>query len=989
MARIPVGSPAIRPGDDPTGVPEPDPDVSPDAAAPGAPSLPWATYRLQFNHRFTFRDAAAIVPYLRRLGITHCYSSPYFKARPGSLHGYDVYDHNALNPEVGSEADYAAFVGALRAHGLGQVLDIIPNHMGVGEPGNLWWQDVLTHGRASYFARAFDIDWTPVKPELANRLCLPILGDQYGIVLENGELRLVYEDGAFLVRYHDIVLPIDPRSATAILELDLDRLEAALGADHQDVMELRSIITALRNLPTQQETDLARYQERRRETEVVRRRLERLREASPLVQQFIDDNVRTFNGRPGDPRSFDRLDALLEAQAYRLAFWRVAAEEINYRRFFDQNQLAAIRVEEPLVFDEIHRLVRRLLRDGHVTGLRVDHLDGLYDPAGYLQRLRELCAEAPGPCYLVVEKILTGTERLREDWPVHGTTGYTFLNLVTGILVDRAHFRVMDRIYRAYAGRTVAYADEVYEKKRLILRVSLASELQVLGHRLDQLSERHRRTRDFTLNTLTEALREVIAAFPVYRTYIRGFDVHPADRAAIEHAVRVARLRNPTTNVTVYDFVRDTLLLQPLPGADDEYRQAQLEFVMKFQQLTGPVMAKAVEDTVFYTFNRLVSLNEVGGDPERFGIPLEAFHARNAERAARWPYTMSATATHDTKRGEDVRARITVLSEVPRAWQTRLARWRRLNRRRREVVGERLAPSRNEEYLFYQTLVGVWPLGPPDAAGHAALVERLVAYVLKAIREAKVNTSWINPDAAYEQAVERFVRGVLDRRENAPFLADLEAFLAEVGDAGLFAALTQALLKVACPGVPDLYQGTELWDFSLVDPDNRRPVDYGRRAALLAELEAACAAPGADLRALAAELLVARRDGRVKLYLLWRALQARRRHPALRPGGGYRPLSAAGPRAEHVCAFARTHPDDHVVVVAPRWFTRLRGPDGLPCGEAVWGGTEVSLGGLPAASRYRNLFTGEVVPAPAGAGGPALALAAVLATFPVALLEPA
>jgi (1->4)-alpha-D-glucan 1-alpha-D-glucosylmutase len=963
--------------------------VSTDAAPPPSPlrpGLPWATYRVQFNQGFTFRDAAALAPYLRRLGVTDLYASPYFKARPGSLHGYDVSDHNALNPEVGSEAEYEALVAALAAQGLGQILDIIPNHMGVAEPGNVWWMDVLTHGPASYFARAFDIDWQPVKADLRNRLLLPILGSQFGEVLEKGELTLAYESGAFWIRYWEFVLPVDPRSTTLVLEPGLEHLEARLSPDHPDAMELRSIVTALRNLPDQRDTDPTRYHERRREAEVVRRRLERLREASPAVRAFVDDSVRAFNGQAGDPRSFDRLDTLLEHQAYRLAYWRVAAEEINYRRFFDQNQLAAIRVEDPVVFEETHRLVGRLLREGRITGLRVDHLDGLYDPLTYLRRLLELPGVPGAPRYLVVEKILSGTERLREEWPIHGTTGYTFMNLVTGLLVDRRHYRVMDRIYRAYCGRTTAYPDEVYDKKRLIMRVSLASEMQVLGHRLDRLSERHRRTRDFTLASLTEALREVIAAFPVYRTYVRDLDVHPADRAVIEHAVRLARHRNPTTNVTVYDFIRDMLLLRPPEPGDDDYRQAQLEFVMKFQQVTGPVMAKAVEDTVFYTWNRLVSLNEVGGDPERFGIPLEAFHQRNAERAARWPHTMCATATHDTKRGEDVRARITVLSEVPREWQARLARWRRLNRRRRQPVGERLVPSRNEEYLFYQTLVGAWPLGPPDAAGHPALVERMSAYMLKAVREAKVNTSWINPDEAYEAAVGRFVSAVLDPAEGAAFLADLREFLATVGDAGLFAALSQALLKCACPGVPDLYQGTELWDFSLVDPDNRRPVDYGRRSALLAELESRA---GADLDALAAELLAARTDGRVKLYLLWRALGARARHAALQPGGGYRALAARGPRAEHVCAFARLAGDDHVVVIAPRWYTRLRGPGGLPLGPDVWQETEIALDPSAAAPAYRQVFTGETVRTRASSGTPAVRLADALARFPVALLEPA
>jgi (1->4)-alpha-D-glucan 1-alpha-D-glucosylmutase len=440
----------------------------------------------------------------------------------------------------------------------------------------------------------------------------------------------------------------------------------------------------------------------------------------------------------------------------------------------------------------------------------------------------------------------------------------------------------------------------------------------------------------------------------------------------------------------VYDFVRDTLLLRPLEGADEGYRQEQLAFVMQFQQTTGPVMAKAVEDTVFYSFNRLVSLNEVGGDPERFGIPLDTFHARNAERAGRWPSTMCATATHDTKRGEDLRARVTVLSEIPREWQARLARWRRLNRRRRQAVGERLAPSRNEEYHFYQTLVGAWPLRPPDTAGHRAIVERLVRYMVKAVREAKVNTSWINPDNAYEQAIQRFVATVLDRQEGAVFLDDLEGFLATIGDAGLLSALSQALLKLTCPGVPDLYQGTELWDFSLVDPDNRQPVDWALRSRLLADLEGRVAEPDADLRGLAAELLAERVDGRVKLYLIWRALDARRRQPALQPGGGYRPLDVTGSRADHVCAFARLPPgggDGHVIVIAPRWFTRLRGPGGLPLGPEVWEEGAVVLDAVPAAHGYRHVFTGEVVPV--NREGPTLSLASALASFPVALLEPA
>jgi (1->4)-alpha-D-glucan 1-alpha-D-glucosylmutase len=898
--------------------------------------------------------------------------------------------------------------------------------MGIAAGSNPWWNDVLENGPSSPYAEFFDVDWDPVKRQLANKVLLPILGDQYGRVLEKQELVLEYASGTFHLRYYDTQLPISPQSARHILAHRLEALGAALGESDLHVQEYHSIITALANLPGPTERAPERIRERLREKEVIRRRLARLTEVCRPIGESIEETIRIFNGKRGDPRSFDLLDRLLGDQAYRLAHWRVAADEINYRRFFDINELAAIRMENPAVFRETHRLILRLIAEGKVAGVRLDHPDGLFDPPRYflqLQRERALqaipatvesgdavaldrevamfqageafdrrCQPDPSqvgcrPLYLLAEKILSKGERLPAHWAIHGTTGYEFLNIVNGLFVDGAHERAMTAAYVAFTGQRTPFADLVYESKRLIMRVSMSSELNVLGHALDRLSERDRHSRDFTLNSLTDALREVIACFPVYRTYIDGRspEISLQDRACVEVAVAFAKRRNPATNVSIFDFVRDTLLLRYPENADATFRQDQLAFVQKFQQLTSPVTAKGVEDTAFYRYHPLVSLNEVGGEPDRFGMPVEEFHRHCLARQEKWPGSLNATSTHDTKRSEDVRARINVLSEVPRAWRQAVSRWHRWNRRHIAEVDGRPAPDRNDEYLLYQTLVGAWPFGTAGPDEIATLTARIQQYMLKATKEAKLNTSWINPNEAYDEAVKSFVPKILALRAGNRFLADFTTFQARVSRVGMANSLAQTLLKITAPGVPDLYQGTELWDLSLVDPDNRRPVDFSTRMALLDGLQERIARGG--LAALSRELLTHWEDGRIKLYIAHRALHCRRQSAELFQAGDYVPLQTKGASADRVVAFARRRATRVVLTVVPRLTAAVTdGGARLPVGPEVWQDTCVELPPEWPAANYTNVFTGAAMNATAN-DGRRLRLGNVLADLPVALLE--
>jgi len=978
-------------------------------AGPGA-RIPLATYRLQLHAGFTFRDATKIVPYLAELGISDIYTSPYLAASPGSTHGYDVVDYGRINPEIGSETDHQAFIEAIRRHGMGHVFDFVPNHMGVGHGLNRWWRDVLENGQASPFAEHFDIDWRPLKPELRGKVLLPILSDHYGAVLERGELALRLAEGAFTVWYYDNLLPIAPPTYPLILRPPLETLTAALPPDDPHLLEGQSILTALERLPPNETTDPDLIAERQREQLVAKRRLTELLAAAPAVEEAVAAAIAAINGAASDPRSFDALDALLGVQPYRLASWRVAGEEINYRRFFAINDLAAIRQEAPAVFDDTHALLLQLIGEGAITGVRIDHPDGLWDPAGYVRKLQDAARQRlhpepddadrgeaheaiaePGatlPLYLVVEKILEHGESLPEDWAVHGTVGYDFATAATGLFVNGANRKAFDELYARFIGEKVSFADMVYAMKHLMMRSALVSEVNVLARALNRISEQDRRSRDFTLNNLRDALREVIACFPVYRTYIDCVEgeVPDRDRRSIEAAVAQARRRGQAADVSVLDFVRDVLLLRYAGDATEAQRAEHCRFGMKFQQLTGPVMAKGLEDTAFYRYNRLTSLNEVGGDPTRFGTTVQAFHQQNLDRAQRWPHAMLGSSTHDTKRSEDVRARISVLSEVPREWRAAVNRWTRLNRKRKSKVEGVLAPDRNDEYLLYQTLLGAWP-GEEEGRGPSDWAERVEAYLLKAVREAARHSSWINPNDAYETATRSFIQGILDRRLSAAFLDDFDAMRRWVCHAGATNGLAQQLLKLASPGVPDIYQGTELWDLSLVDPDNRRPIDYACRTRILRALRRR--RPSSRL---ARELVECAGDGRIKLWLTHQTLACRRDARDLFDHGDYRALTATGRAADHLCAFARRYaPGDEVreiVVAVPRLVTTLlRGEETAPVGEAVWGDTAIVLTGEDIARRYRNIFTGEIVTATAGSGGTHLRAAELFATFPVALLE--
>jgi (1->4)-alpha-D-glucan 1-alpha-D-glucosylmutase len=995
--------------------------------------LPSATYRLQFNAGFTFRDARDLVPYLHALGISDCYASPVLQARAASSHGYDVCDHGRLNPELGGESGFDAFSDALRRRGMGLILDMVPNHMGIADAGNRWWMDVLENGAGSIYAHHFDIDWHPVNPDLENKVLLPLLEDQYGCVLEAGKIRLVFDSGAFFLCYYDIKLPVAPCSYVVILESVLTGAARMLDEEHEHLRELRSILTALRYLPPCTELPEDKRIERHREKEVVKRRLAVLYEASAEVRQALDAAVAGLNGTVGDPRGFDALDRLIDRQAYRPAYWRVAAEEINYRRFFDINELAAVRMETPEVFESAHRVLVSLLAEGKATGLRIDHPDGLRDPAGYFRQLQEAfvlahvraglpahlrdqSSEIRGqrsdvrsesirlltsdlrpltsegrrwPLYVVAEKILSEGEPLPSDWAVEGTTGYDFLSAVNGLFVNADGRDAFDRIYHSFTRTTTEFHQLVVSTKKMTMLVSMASEINALGHELDRIAERNRRYRDFTLNSLTFALREVIASLGVYRTYITGPDgVSPRDRQFLEAAVEEAKRRNPRTAEAVFDFVRDTLLLDNVRDFADSDRPRLVAWAMKCQQLTGPVMAKSVEDTVFYTYNRLLSLNEVGGSPDRFGVSPSEFHRRNAERLQRWPHSLLATATHDTKRGEDVRARLNVLSEMADEWESALDRWSHLNASKKTVVENQPAPDHNDEYLLYQTLLGAWPAEPMTSASLASFRDRVMGYLRKATKEAKVHTSWVNPNEEYDDAVQQFVARLLPASHDDPFLQDLQAFQRRLAFFGYFNSLAQVLLKLTCPGVPDFYQGSELWDLSLVDPDNRRPVDYRHRREMLRDLRRRIGAMGDDLRPLAADLLANLPDGRAKLYLIYRALHFRRVRQQLFAHGTYLPLEAAGPKCGHVCAFVRMLKDQAVLVAVPRLVVGLTGgSEQPPLGPVIWETTRLLLPPELAGRSYRNLFTGETLVPDHQDGTSSLSLAATLADFPVALLE--
>ncbi|MGE5242941.1 MAG: malto-oligosyltrehalose synthase [Betaproteobacteria bacterium] len=963
------------------------------------PRRPVSTYRLQFGRQFQFADARELLPYLDELGITDCYSSPQLQATPGSTHGYDICDHTRLNAELGSDADYAVFCAALEARELGQIVDFVPNHMSCDPSANPWWRDVLENGPSSPYAGYFDIDWDPIKPELKGKVLLPILGDQYGRALERGELQLQFEAGSLRLRYFDRDFPINPRQVPRVLGHGIERLERERAGDPA-LREFLSILTALQNLPPYTERDPTRIVERQREKEVARERLARLVAESSAIREHVESSVRTVNGTPGNPASFDLLHELLEHQAYRLAYWRTAFDEINYRRFFDINELVGLRMEEPAVFDATHQLIGRFVGSGCVTGLRIDHSDGLFDPAEYFRRLQQTGREARergvdphDALYVVAEKILAPGESLRAGWPIAGTTGYTFLNLVCGLFIDGRHAPALRRVYARLTGRQEAFEQVAYESKIIVMLTAMASELNVLAHALNRISERDRRVRDFTLNSCRKVLREVTACFPVYRTYITARGVDAFDRTVVEEAIRRARQRNPLMEASIFDFVERILLPVDEANGSADSDSERVAFAMKFQQFTAPVHAKGVEDTAFYRYHALIAANEVGGNPARLGVAPAEFHEANRRRLAAWPTEMIATATHDTKRGEDARMRLTVLSEIPEAWRRAVSAWMRVNGRHRSKLGGAWAPDRNDEYLFYQSLIGAWPAEPVSASvplrAPEQFVSRMSAYMQKAVREAKVHTSWIDEDQAYGRALSRFVERTLTATTSPRFLRAFLPFQRRVAYVGMINSLAQLVLKLGSPGVADFHQGTELWDLSLVDPDNRRPVDFAGRRELMERLRPLLASieDGVACSQAFAQLLAEWPDGRIKLFTMASGLRFRRRHPDVVLEGEYVALQAHGSAAEHVVAFARQHGSGTLVVAVPRLMATLSAEDHQDASaEAVWGATRLLVPDRLRRSEYRHLLTGEVVQPDPRDDGSQLALATIFQVSPVAML---
>ncbi|MAZ66156.1 MAG: 4-alpha-glucanotransferase [Kangiellaceae bacterium] len=953
------------------------------AAAPlSLDAVPLASYRFQLTPDFDFYAATEQIDYLKQLGISHLYCSPILAARKGSMHGYDVTDHGQLNPELGGQDGFEHLSEAIKKAGMRTIVDIVPNHMVVMGHDNTWWNDVLENGPASIYADHFDIDWTPVKRELQAKVLVPALGGPYGAILQNGELQLKFDEahGSFGVWYYDHLFPIDPSTYPDILALRLDELTAQLGNTDRQLAELKSLIATFEHLPHRHQLDEASMEERNRDKDIHKTRLARLCVEADAIKSFIQANVSMIN--EGDTAEY--LHPLLEKQAYRLAYWRTAAEEINYRRFFDINELAGIRMENPAVLEETHRLIFDLIEQKKVHGLRVDHADGLNDPAGYFNALsRRLSSPLrKRQVYLVAEKIIAPYESLPSDWEVDGSTGYEALSVINGLFVAGDNEQRFSDIYQKFIDQKVDFEALVHRNKQRIMQSALASELNVLANRLNQIAEVSPMTRDFTLNSLRDALMEVTACFPVYRTYIAFDAMSETDEHYIDWAVAQAKKNSTLVDLSVFDFVHDVLLLKLPPYASDELRwhQTLSNFVMSFQQFTSPVMAKGVEDTSFYDFNRLVSLNEVGSEPSRFGNSVSAFHHINKQRGHHWPYNMLCLTTHDTKRSEDTRARINVLSEMPDEWEEHVNRWHRINNRLIiEDENGQAAPSLNDEYLLYQTLVGSWPFeGFADDEACQVYVERIQGYMIKAAREAKVHTSWLNTNETYETALTQFAAEVIAGQNNTLFMDDFLPFQRKVAEFGVYNSLAQTLLKLTVPGAPDIYQGTELWDFSLVDPDNRRPVDYALRRRMLAHIDEFLVDGAAS--DLVQQLLSDYVSGEVKLYSMWRMLQTRRQHHELFSEGDYQGLETKGAMADQLCVFSRTYEEQVMVVITPCMLANHLTCDKPPVGS-FWQDSEVVLPEKLQGLTWREVFTEKEL-----AIEGSMAMTDVLEHFPVAVL---
>jgi (1->4)-alpha-D-glucan 1-alpha-D-glucosylmutase len=922
---------------------------------------PVATYRVQFNPQFTFAMAEACVPYLNELGISHVYASPIFLTKSGSMHGYDVADQRQLNFQIGSREQFELLTDKVRRHSMGWLQDIVPNHM-TFDSSNPLMVDLLENGPTSFPLHYFDIEWNHPYEALRGRLLAPFLGDLFGECLNRGEIQLSYDVNGFSCRYYGLRFPLKIETYPMILGHRLSQLKTEVVDGNKTFLKYLGVLYALKNLPAAYEIT-----ERKNQVSFAKQMLWELYGADMVISAFIDRNIAEYNGIPGQPQTFGLLESLLNEQVFKLASWKVANEELNYRRFFTINDLISLRVEDQGVFDDIHQLVFELVELGRITGLRIDHIDGLYDPCIYFERLRSRLPET----YVIAEKILAFNEQL-PHWPIQGTTGYEFLNYAAGLLCNPSGSE-FDVIFSEFTKQTYEYAALVVEKKRLMISNHMGGDIDNLALLIKKVSSKDRLGTDMTLYALRRALVELMAYFPVYRTYVNSETLCEQDRSFITATIERAQQANPRFAREI-SFIGRFLLLDFEPYATEEVRREWIDVVMRFQQFTGPLMAKGFEDTTLYVYNRMIGLNDVGGFPERFGVSPDEFHAFCGNQVQRWPHSLNTTSTHDTKRGEDTRARILVLTEMPAEWSRQIDEWARINRRWKSGVRGLEAPDRNDEYLLYQTLTGVWPFtGDAEELG-----ERLVKYMTKAAREAKVHSAWIRPDTDYEAAVTRFTDAILNRGRNAEFFDLFIPFQERIAWYGVLNSLTQCILKVTAPGIPDFYQGSELWDLTMVDPDNRSPVDYEIRKEMLAKLSAVAAN---DCRIHLETLLRSPADGAIKMLLILRLLKARRLHRTIYENGDYLPLAVQGDKGNHVVSFARRHGTQWALTVTGRFFSSLCTPGEIPSGRTAWDDTVVLLpDGCP--EQFTDAISGITVHAYRGT----VSVAEAFECFPGAVL---
>ncbi len=861
-----------------------------------APAVPLSTYRLQLTADFNFEHAVAVAPYLKALGISHVYASPFTTARKGSTHGYDVVDHTKLNPELGGEAGFERLSAALKQHDLGLILDFVPNHVGVHYADNPWWLDMLEWGPASPHAASFDVDWEQLPYRKRGGVLLPILGNPYGEALERGEIELRYDanDGSFSCWYYEHRLPIAPERYGEVLRIVVKEAGAENTEAGRQILAAASRYRGLRH-------------PNRNEAPDFKAELKGIAGGAEIIAHGLS----AYRAGADRPTQTLALHHLLERQHYKLGHWRLASSDINYRRFFDVNSLAGLRVEVAETFEAAHRLVRKLIAEGKLQGLRLDHIDGLRDPMQYFQRLRRLIRQAQGgdarPFYIVIEKILGEGEKLQRFPGISGTTGYEWMNVLTHLLIDPKGLDSFDEVWRQISNQPPQLDPVLEAAKRRVLETLLTSEFTVLARLLTRIANGHYSTRDYSADILRQVLELYVIHFPVYRTYIAGGGPTTHDRALIEQTIARARAEWFAADDGIFDFLRDVMTLDLLkPGRPPHGAPRVRRFALKLQQFTGPLMAKSLEDTAFYRYHRLLALNEVGGDPSAKALPIPDFHGMMQTRAREWPHGMTATATHDTKRGEDARARLAALTEISDEWTSSVAQWKVLNAPHVVLDGKKRAPTAAREYMLYQTLLGAWPVEGADES----FVARIQAYALKAVREAKQETSWLNPQAHYEDGLKTFVARILDDAISGEFLDSLSALARRVALLGALNSLSQLTLKATLPGVPDFYQGTEFWDLSLVDPDNRRPVDFAMRADALSALHA----PDWE------KLVQSWPDGRLKLAWTAHLLKMRNDLAEVFTNGDYQPLEVSGPHRDHIIAFARRRGRNAAIVVAGRWF---------------------------------------------------------------------